>query len=181
MHLSTRMSRLSVFCSLLYSVPAFSQAPAPLKHISDGVLGHFLGTWTVTGSILGKPTKTGAQVQEILNGSFLEVHLKDPANNDRYEANVFFGEKQDGGLVVHWLDETGAETSQTLGTGSAEGNVVTLTFPYPEGAFRDKLTYDPAHDRWRLFIEMGPIDHSKVFSDWYFNRSRPKPYQEERR
>ncbi len=52
---------------------------------------------------------------------------------------------------------------------------MTLTFPYPEGTFHDKLTYDPAHDRWRLFIETGPADHLKVFSDWYFDRSSPKP------
>ena len=78
-------------------------------------------------------------------------------------------------MVVHWLAGTGAETSETLGTGSIAGDVVTLTFPYPEGTFRDKLTYDAAHDRWRLFIEMGSLDHPKVFSDWYFDRSRPEP------
>ncbi len=167
--------RVPVLCLLLGSVSAPSQAPAPHKPIADGVLGHFLGTWTITGTTLGRPTITEAQVQELFSGSFLELHIKDPANKDRYEARVFFGQTQAGSLVVHWLDATGADTSQILGKGTVAGNVVTLTFPYPEGTFRDKLTFDPAQDRWHLFIEMGPADHPKVFSDWYFDRSKPTP------
>ena len=97
MHVLTRNSRIwvPVFSLLLCSVPASSQAP--LKHITDGVLGHFIGTWSISGTTLGKPTTTGAQIQEDFNGSFLEVHIRDPAGKDWYEARVFFGEKQDGG------------------------------------------------------------------------------------
>ncbi len=104
---------IAMLCSVLL---AASQVSAPHKHISDGVLGQLLGTWTVTGSTLGRPTVTGAHVQEDFNGSFLEIHIEDPAKKDRYEARVFLGEKQNGDLVVHWLDGTGAEMSQTLGT-----------------------------------------------------------------
>ena len=51
-----------------------------------------------------------------------------------------------------------------------DGNLVLIAFPYPDGAFRDRLTYDPLHDRWRLLIEMGPKGHPGTFSDWHFDR-----------
>ena len=146
--------------------------PAREQHITQSVFGHLLGEWDISGSTLGKPTKTGAQVQPEFGGSFIELHIKDPATRDQYEARVFFGEKQDGSLVIHWLDRTGADTSQTLGTGKVSGDVVTMTFPYPEGEFRDTFIYEPASDRWRLLIQTGPVDHPKVFSDWYFVRSK---------
>jgi hypothetical protein len=147
------------------SLPAFA-APKPI----DGVLSHFIGKWSITGTTRGKPAVTGADVQPEFDGNFLDLHIKDPAGRDGYEARVYFGSDASGSLVVHWLDATGGETSRTLGGGQVQGDVVTLTFPYPDGVFRDRLTYDRTQDSWRLFIEMGPADHPKVFSDWYFKR-----------
>ena len=141
-------------------------APKP----TDGVLGHFVGTWSITGTTLGKPTVTSAEVQPEFDGSFLELHIKDPTAPIGYEARVFFGSDSSGRLVVHWIDGSGGETSRTLGRGQIQGNLVTMDFPYPDGAFRDRLTYDSAKDSWRLYIESGPIDHPQVFSDWIFKR-----------
>jgi hypothetical protein len=137
---------------------------------TEGVLSHFVGAWNVTGTTLGKPTVTSAEVQTEFGGSFLELHIKDPAARNGYEARVFFGTDSAGHLVVHWLDGTGGESSRTLGSGQAQGDLVTLDFPYPDGAFRDRLTYDSAQDSWRLYIETGPVDHPQVFSDWLFKR-----------
>ncbi len=153
---------------LAAAAPAVA-APGPI----DGVLGQFVGEWSVTGTTLGKPTVTGADVRPAFGGGFLELHIKDPTARQPYEARVFFGMDAAGQLVVHWLDGSGGETSRTLGVGQARGDVVSLTFPYPDGPFRDRLTYDRARDRWRLLIEMGPVDHPKVFSDWLFER-RPQ-------
>ena len=170
---SVRKLRYVILSACLFALPAFAQtAPTQKGNMSQGVFRHLLGNWNITGSTLGKPTITGAQVQAEFGDSFIEVHIKDPAQTDTYEARVFFGRKQDGDLVIHWLDRTGAETSQTLGTGTVSGNTVSMAFPYPEGEFRDTFTYEPTTDRWHLLIQMGSVDRPKVFSDWYFVRSK---------
>ena len=83
---------------------------------------------------------------------------------------MFVGRKDDGQFLAHWLDGTGAETSRTLGHGALAGDTLQLTFPYPEGEFRDSLSYDRARDRWRLLIVTGPQQPPEIFSDWYFER-----------
>jgi hypothetical protein len=138
---------------------------------SLGVLGHLIGDWTITGVTRGRPTLSAAQVHDVFGGAFLEMHIKDPSDRSPYEARVFIGEDAQGALVVHWLDATGGETSRTLGTGMIEGDHATLTFPYPDGEFRDRLDYDPSGDRWRLVTEMGPKDHPQPLCDWSFDRA----------
>jgi hypothetical protein len=144
--------------------------PTCAASLTDGILGQFVGNWTISGFTLGKPADTGAEVKPAFGGAFIEMHVQDPTGRSHYEARVFFGEDSKGGLVVHWLDATGGEPSRTLGSGKIAGDHITLYFPYPDGPFRDRLDYDRAHDRWRLLIEMGPKDHPQTFSDWYFAR-----------
>ena len=156
---------LAGMLALTMSIPTAEAASPTL-----GLLGKFIGDWTITGVTRGLPTQTGAQVRSVFGGAFIEMHIKDPAERSPYEARVFFGEDDSSALVVHWLDATGGETSHTLGTGTIEGDHVTLSFPYPDGEFRDRLDYDRVTDRWRLVIEMGPLDYPAPFSDWTFDR-----------
>ena len=158
--------KLLPLCLLASLSQAVAAAP-----LTDSVLGRFVGTWAITGTTRGKATVTGAEVRPQFGGAFVELHIKDPAGKVPYEARVFLGEAKDGSIVAHWLDGTGGETSRTLGHGRIIGDRVELNFPYPEGEFRDRLEYDRARDRWRLFIEMGPKDQPKTFSDWYFERT----------
>jgi hypothetical protein len=151
---------------VLWAAPAWAAPPA------WGVLDRFVGIWAVTGTTLGHPADTGAEVRPAFGGAFLELHVKDPKAKDAYEARVFFGQDAGGRVVVHWLDRTGGEYSRTLGAGQLTPDGARLVFPYPDGDFRDALTYDPAHDRWRLLIETGPKDKPQVFSDWWFDRVR---------
>jgi len=137
---------------------------------SLGVLGHLIGDWTITGVTRGRPTLTAAQVRDVFGGAFLEMDIKDPSGQSPYDAWVFIGEDAGGALVVHWLDATGGETSRTLGSGTIKGNHVSLTFPYPDGEFRDRLDYDRQGDRWRLIIETGPKEQAQTFCDWSFDR-----------
>ena len=143
---------------------AFAASP------SLGVLGHLIGDWTITGVTRGRPILSAAQVRDAFGGAFMEMHIKDSSDRSPYEARVFIGEDAQGALVVHWLDATGGETSRTLGTGTIKGDHVTLTFPYPDAEFRDRLDYDHVTDRWRLVIEMGPKGHAQPFCDWSFDR-----------
>lgn len=153
--------------ALLLALAGQMAAAAPL---TDGVLGRLEGDWSISGVTRGKPTATGARVRAVFGGTFLEMHIKDPAGRIPYEAKVYIGQDERGGLVAHWLDGTGGGTSRTLGTGSADGDTVRLDFPYPEGLLRDRLSYDRARDRWRLLIETGTAERPEVFADWYFER-----------
>jgi hypothetical protein len=146
--------------------------PASAAPLTEGVLGRFVGNWTVSGTTRGEPTTTGAQVRPQFGGAFLELHIKDPAGKVPYEARVFFAETKDGSIVAHWLDATGGETSRTLGTGRIVKNRVELIFPYPGSDFRNRLEYEPLSDRWRMLIQMGPKDKPRTFSDWYFKRTK---------
>ncbi|WP_324750064.1 hypothetical protein SH591_00520 [Sphingomonas sp. LY54] len=157
--------KLLPLCVLLGVSQAGVAAP-----LSEGVLGRFVGTWAVTGTTRGETTVIGAEVRPQFGGAFLEMHIKDPAGKLPYEARVYLGQADDGSIVAHWLDGTGGESSRTLGSGRIVGDQVELSFPYRAGEFRNRLEYDRRRDRWRMFIEMGPKEHSKIFSDWYFER-----------
>jgi len=161
-----RISKLLPLCLFISLSQAVAAAP-----LIDSVLRRFVGSWTISGTTRGKATASAAEVRPQFGGAFLELHIKDPTGKLPYEARVFLGEAKDGTIVAHWLDGTGGETSRTLGSGRIVGDRVELTFPYPEGEFRDRLEYDRVRDRWRLFIEMGPPDQPKTFSDWYFERT----------
>jgi len=158
----------SALSLVLLTVPAAAASGPP----AWGALDRFVGTWTIVGATLGKPADTGAEVRPAFGGAFLELHVRDPKGRDPYEAAVFFGQDAADGLVVHWLDATGGETSRILGVGQLTPDGATLVFPYPSGEFRDTLTYDSVHDRWRLLIETGSKDKPKTFSDWRFERVR---------
>jgi len=169
-----RMKARAALIAVLFAASMAAAQAASAASPTLGVLGHLIGDWTITGVTRGRPTLTAAQVRDVFGGAFLEMHIKDPADRSPYEARVFFGEDAQGALVVHWLDATGGETSRTLGTGSIKGDHVALTFPYPDGEFRDRLDYDRVGDRWRLVIEMGPKDHTELFCDWSFDRTSPQ-------
>ena len=107
----------------------------------------------------------------MLHGAFLALHIHDPQGRNPYEADLFFGRTADKGVVVHWLDGTGGETSRTLGIGTETADALSFTFPYPGGTFYDRLSYDAAHDRWRLLIDKESGGHRTPFSDWFFDRA----------
>ena len=136
----------------------------------EGLLSHLIGEWDVTGQTRGRATATGAVVSRLFGGLFIELLIKDPTGRSPYEARVFFGMDVKGGLVVHWLDATGGESSKTLGFGRLEADAAVFSFAYPDGTFRDRLSYDAGADTWRLRIETGDEASPVVFSDWRFTR-----------
>jgi len=165
---------LALVLAAVVGVGMVSSRPAYAAPLTEGPLGPFVGDWTISGTTRGKAITTGAEVRPVFGGAFLEMHIKDPAGAAPYEARVFIGRNDKGRLIVHWLDATGGETSQTVGMGDLTADGAKLGFPYPGNEFRDRLDYDRAHDRWRLIIEMGPPSHPQVFSDWDFDRVKPR-------
>ena len=161
-----RAALTAVAFAVCLPIAAAAQAPP----LTGGAFEHLIGDWVITGVTRGKPTQTGAEVRSVFGGAFLEMHITDPDKRSPYEARVFIGEDAQGGLIVHWLDGTGGDTSRTVGTGTIKGNHITLKFPYPGAEFRDHLDYDRVKDRWRLVIDMGPPNHVEEFCNWAFDR-----------
>ena len=62
---------------------------AHAAQLTDGLLGHLVGRWTISGTTLGRRTHIGAVVTRVLDGAFVEMHVLDPLKQDHYEAFVF--------------------------------------------------------------------------------------------
>jgi len=118
------------------------------------------GRWTMVGDVMGKPVKYDMEAFPTLQGSFTEIHMNDVQVPSQYEARVFIGSGENGQIIAHWLDSTGAEYSVPHGTGSIMGNTIVFTIPYTSGQFRDTLTYQPARQTWTLVIESAKPDGS---------------------
>ena len=162
------MRILGIVTALLLAVCGSLAAAAPLRESS---LDRFVGEWTIAGVTQGEATTGRARGTWMFDSRFFLLDIEGPEGPDRYQAHVYFGEDGEGRLTVHWLDVTGGETARTLGTGRVDGYLVTLSFPYPDGEFRDRIEYDPASDRWRILATTGPEASPVVFADWTFTRA----------
>lgn len=108
----------------------------------------------MVGDVMGKSVKYRLIVRPILVQTFTELHMTDVEEPPQYEARVFLGyDKESGQVIAHWLDVFGALGSIPHGTGHIADNTIEFTIPYPDGPFRDTLTYNSAAGTWRLTIE----------------------------
>jgi hypothetical protein len=138
--------------------------------LQASVLDKLTGDWIAQGPLLGKPVCDAARARWVLDGQFLELSFNSKMPGRPYQAMIFIG--QDGpALSVHWLDVFGGTFAKVLGAGELDKDGASLTFPYPDGAFRDRLSYDRPHDRWRLLIQTGSGAKTQVLSDWMFTRA----------
>ena len=131
-------------------VPAGAFAQASWESLLDRLVGR----WAMTGAVRGEPasyTLTGART---LEGRFVELHMKDVHVPPAYEARVLIGCDSTGHRVLaHWMDSFGAAYSVPHGTGVIHGDTLELLFPYADGPFRDRFTYDRRRDAWRFLLE----------------------------
>lgn len=133
------------------------------------------GHWTMVGDVMGKPVQYDMEAFPTLQGAFTEVHMNDVEVPSQYEARVFIGINKGNKVIVHWLDSTGAGGSVPAGTGTISGNTIVFQFPYPDGSFRDTLTYLPASSSWTLIIEAQKPDGSwQHFAKYHFERKSNK-------
>jgi hypothetical protein len=71
-----------------------------------------------------------------------------------YQAAVYLGfDAGSGDYVAHRLDQFGAAGARVVAAGHRDGQRLVLTFPYPEGAFRDTVTLEPGAARGTLLLE----------------------------
>lgn len=132
----------------LLSFPAAAQEPdAPLQ---DPFLDDMVGTWTMTGHVMGDSVEYDATGTWVLNHQFLRLRMEDVNTPPEYVARVFIGyDGKNKEYVAHWLDSSGGRSSKTLGYGQLEDNAIEFRFDYPEGPFR--TTFEQIGDNtWHI-------------------------------
>jgi hypothetical protein len=106
------------------------------------VLDRLAGTWEMTGTVHGTGVRYSLEVEPVLGGRFLKLHMRDRGEPSKYEAIVFLGrDEKTSHLSAHWLDVFGPGPAATLGTGELRGEAIVLDFPYPDGAFKTFADY----------------------------------------
>jgi hypothetical protein len=135
-----------------------AQAQAPpldgLKQIfHDELLDQMIGSWNLTGKIMGQIANHSVEAGWILNHQFLRIHEVDAGSAPegvKYEAMVFVGyDNASERYVVHWLDVYGGRFSETLGYGRRSGDGIEFVFEYPDGPFHTTFSWNPETKTWQ--------------------------------
>ncbi len=151
---------------LFVSAPVFAQSPRN-QVFKDDLLDNLVGEWKLVRKIRGRITENVAKADWVLNHQFLRIQMRDVANPPAYEATVFIGyDTTEDRYVVHWLDVFGGRSSQTLGHGTRNGNIVKFMFPYPEHPFVNTFTWNPEAKTWNFLMQQKNADKSwSVFAE----------------
>jgi hypothetical protein len=150
----TMTLRNSLFALVLLGSAGPLSAQIPTVASMDSLLSRMEGQWLMTGTVRGKPAAYRLDVQRVLRGRFIELHMVDMGQPSAYEARVFVGvDSAKAQYIAHWLDNSGAGYSIPHATGQARGDTIHVVFPYPEGAFSDTFVYDPAADAWHFRLD----------------------------
>jgi len=132
------------------------------------VFDRLAGCWSVTGQVRGKPIRNLASGRWVIDGAYFLLQLKTPPGEKPYQAAIFFGRKEKGEILIHWLDRFGAEYSQYPGVGVETATGVDATWAYPDGPTRNRISLLPG-GRWRMLITEEPTGKPEdVFSDYVF-------------
>jgi len=129
------------------------------QHIfHDSLLDNMVGTWKLSGKVMGRNADHTVQAEWTLNHQFLRIHEKDenPAKNGDvpYEAMVMVGyDNASERYVAHWTDVYGGRFSETLGYGSRSGNEIRFVFEYPDGPFHTTFRWKPDAEQWEWLMQ----------------------------
>jgi hypothetical protein len=157
---------------MLASVPSSSQAQASAEW-RDDLVDHLSGAWKVTGQVMGREAHHEVDAEWVLNHQFLKIHEKTaagaPASEHRYEAIWFLGyDTVSERYVLHLIDIFGGRFSETLGSGTRNGNEIRFVFEYPDGPFHTTFRWSPEHEAWQWLLEQKDKDKDGkwgVFAD----------------
>ena len=145
---------------------------------ADSLLDRMIGTWTMVGTVRGKPARYSVTGVRVLQRKYVEVHMTDLAvNPPGYEARVIIGQAaKPGTYIAHWMDNLGAEFSVPPATGTQRGDTLFLDFPYPTGAFHDTFAYNRQSDRWTFRLEAATgTGQWTLFAEYEVARVAPTP------
>lgn len=147
-----RSTSLAALLCLILATCLAGQTPSGAS--TDSLLQRLVGQWRMTGSVRGQPVTYTMEGARVLQQRFVELHMVDVREPPTYEARVFLGvDTTAHRYIAHWLDNFGAAFSIPPATGEARGDTVLLTFPYPDGAFRDTFVYNRSADTWHFRLD----------------------------
>jgi hypothetical protein len=134
---------------------ASAQQPATWN---DDLVNKLAGTWSLQGTVMGRPAHHIVTARWVLGHQFLEVREQTapeaPATESRYDSLWFLGyDEVSERYVLHLMDVFGARFSEVLGFGTRDGNDLRFIFEYPDGPFRNRWRWIPQSKSWQWHLE----------------------------
>ncbi len=168
---------LALFATAVAASPPANAAVKP-----GPAFERLAGCWQIDGVVAGKPIKHLAKGGWRLDGNYFVYQEQSAPGEPAYQAVAFFGRRDDGKLVMHWLDTYGGQYSQTTGFGEEKADRIEVDTPYPDGPMHSVITWastgaSPAASAgeptggWRMRITEHPNGKpEQLFSDYRFSR-----------
>ena len=135
---------------------------AGTTNLTDQLLDHLVGHWTLSGTLAGKNTMHKISAEWVLNHGYVRLHevsdAKDSAGAPSYEALVFIcAEPHGGDYACLWLDSTGTWgiSPEAMGRAKRQTNSIPFVFKDPDGtvSFENTFSYDPVADTWTWLMD----------------------------
>lgn len=147
-----RLRLLVLFGALTVVLSSSVSAQETQGPLQDPFLDELVGTWSMTGHVMGDSVKYDASGTWVLNHQFLRLRMEDVNSPPEYVAQVFIGyDPRKEEYIAHWLDSSGGRASKTLGYAQREKDTMEFKFDYPDGPFR--TTFEKkSNDRWHLLM-----------------------------
>lgn len=130
----------------------------PKHSLQDPLLDQLVGSWKLSGRVVGQNAEHTVDADWVLNHQFLRIYEKDetPAKsgNVPYEAIIMVGyDNMSERYVAHWTDVYGGRYSETLGYGTRAENEIRFVFEYPDGPFHTTFRFKPDTKQWEWLME----------------------------
>jgi len=126
------------------------------------------GCWRIQGVVAGQQVRHLAKGEWRLDHSYFVYQEQSAPKEPAYSAVAFFGRRDDGKLVMHWLDIYGGQYSQTTGFGEEKADRIEVDTPYPAAPMHSVITWDNAG--WRMRLTEHPAGKpERLFSDYRFS------------
>jgi hypothetical protein len=153
-----RLTLLVVLMAVFLGCAPIGAGAQTIPGWHDDLADHMVGTWKLTGKVMGRDARHTVEAEWVLNHQFLKIHEKTaataPSSEHPYEADWYLGfDSVSERYVLHLLDVFGARFSETLGYGVRNGSSIRMVFEYPDGPFHTTLRWSRENDAWQWLME----------------------------
>lgn len=141
-----------------FALPQAGLAAEPSPPRVPAAVGALAGCWEGEGEVMEKPVTIMVAARPIAEGALLtlDAHSRALADAaDRYAAHLVFGgtgkpnDAQAGAISGYWSDSFGGAYTAT-GQGEATTDGFTITYPYPDAAFRNRWRFAGDQLTWQI-------------------------------
>lgn len=150
--------KLARIALALVALPQAGWAAEPNTPAVPAAVRALVGCWTGEGEVMRKPVTITAEAQPIAEDALLVLDTHSRAVTDaadRYAAHLVFGgtskpsETQAGAISGFWSDSFGGAYT-AVGKGEATPGGFTVTYPYPDSAFRNLWRFADDRLTWQI-------------------------------